>query len=152
MKLAEALTLRADLQKRVEQLRERLRLSALVQEGEQPPEDPAELLGEVERVLAELTALITRINRTNIATTLEDGTTLTEALARRDTLETHHSILETVADAASNKFDRYSRSEIRKVSAVDVAAIRKQLDQLAQQRRELDTRIQATNWATDLVE
>lgn len=152
MKLAEALTLRADLQKRVEQLRERLRLSALVQEGEQPPEDPAELLGEVERVLAELTALITRINRTNIATTLEDGTTLTEALARRDTLETHHSILETVADAASNKFDRYSRSEIRKVSAVDVAAIRKQLDRLAQQRRELDTRIQATNWATDLVE
>jgi len=152
MKLAEALTLRADLQKRVEQLRERLRLSALVQEGEQPPEAPAGPLGEVERVLTELAALITRINRTNIATTLEHGMTLTQALARRDTLETHHSILETVADTASNKFDRYSRSEIRKVSAVDVAALRRQLDRLAQERRELDTRIQATNWATDLVE
>lgn len=63
MKLAEALVSRADMQKRLEQLRERLRLSALVQEGEQPPENPADLLAELERLIAELTALIPRINR-----------------------------------------------------------------------------------------
>ena len=40
MKLSEALVLRADIQKRIEQLRERLKTSALVQEGERPPEDP----------------------------------------------------------------------------------------------------------------
>ncbi len=38
MKLAEALATRADLQGRIEGMRERLRQSALVQEGEEPPE------------------------------------------------------------------------------------------------------------------
>jgi hypothetical protein len=42
MELSEALDLRADTQKRIMQLRERLRASALVQEGEAPPEDPGD--------------------------------------------------------------------------------------------------------------
>ena len=37
MKLAEALIQRADCQKRIAQLRQRLTRSAKVQEGEQPP-------------------------------------------------------------------------------------------------------------------
>lgn len=37
MKLAEALVLRADLQRQIAQLRNRLTQSALVQEGETPP-------------------------------------------------------------------------------------------------------------------
>ena len=152
MKLAEALALRADIQKRVEQLRERLRMSALVQEGDQPPEDPQALLVELGRMLADLTALIARINRTNLATQLPDGTSLTDALARRDTLALHHSVLKVVADAASARIDRYTRSEIRRVATVDVAALRRQMDELAQQRRELDTAIQAANWTTELVE
>ena len=48
MKLAEALILRADLQKRLEQLRQRLILNAQVQEGEQPAEDPESLLRELD--------------------------------------------------------------------------------------------------------
>ena len=52
MKLAEALANRADLQKRLEQMRGRLAQSALVQENESPPEDPRELLAETERLLA----------------------------------------------------------------------------------------------------
>jgi hypothetical protein len=44
MKLAEALILRADSQKRVEQLRQRLTRAARVQEGENPPENPQELM------------------------------------------------------------------------------------------------------------
>ena len=46
MKLAEILVLHADVQKRIAQMRERLKQSALVQEGEQPPENPQELLAE----------------------------------------------------------------------------------------------------------
>lgn len=152
MKLAEALVLRADTQKRIEQLRERLRQSALVQEGEPPPEDPQTLLAELERLLGELTGLISRVNRANLGTTLPDGTTLTDALALRDTLALHYSILSTVADTASNRVDRYGRSEIRKVATVDVGALRRRMDTLAQRRRELDTAIQATNWATELAE
>ena len=48
MKLAEALANRADLQRRIEQMRGRLQKSALVQEGESPPEKPEELLEEME--------------------------------------------------------------------------------------------------------
>ncbi|HEX6817495.1 MAG TPA: DIP1984 family protein [Ktedonobacterales bacterium] len=152
MKLAEALVLRADLQKRIEQLRARLRQSALVQEGEQPPEDPYELLAEAARLVDELAGLIMRINRTNLATTLPNGTTLTEAIARRDALQQRYSLIETAAETASNRIDRYGRSEIRKVATVDVGALRKQTERLAQERRELDTAIQATNWASDLIE
>ena len=152
MKLAEALVQRADVQKRIEQLRKRLKLSAQVQEGEEPPENPTELLAEVERLLGEFTALVGQINRTNLSATLADGTTLTDALARRDALAVHYSILSDLADAAVIETNRYSRSEIKSHPTVQVSAIRKQMDTLATRRRELDTTIQATNWNTDLAE
>lgn len=152
MKLAEALVQRADLQKRIEQLRKRLKLSAQVQEGEQPAEDPAELMAEVERLLGEYTALIGNINRTNLSAQLADGTTLTNALARRDALALHYSILNDLAEAATVEINRYSRTEIKSHPTVQVSALRKQLDALATQRREIDTAIQSTNWTVDLAE
>ena len=151
MKLAEALVLRADVQTRVQQLRNRLTQSAVAQEGEQPPENPETLLSELNQLLTQLTDLIVRINRTNMQTTLVDGTPLMLALAQRDTLSTHHSIVSGLADTASNRIDRYGRSEIKKVATVNVAALRRQADELARQRRELDTAIQSVNWTVDLV-
>ena len=44
MKLAEALQERADLNRRIEQLRARIQTNALVQEGEKPAEDPQKLI------------------------------------------------------------------------------------------------------------
>jgi hypothetical protein len=152
MKLAEALVLRADLQTRLAQMRTRLTQSALIQEGEQPPENPTELLAELAQMLAQLQDLVARINKTNLQARLPDGTTLTDALASRDILSQHHSIISDLANTASNRVDRYGRSEIRKLATVDVAALRRQLDELARQRRELDTTIQATNWTVDLLE
>jgi len=152
MKLSEALVLRADMQKRIEQLRERLRTSALVQEGEQPPEDPQELLAELDRLFEQLTVLIPRINRTNLRATLEGGLTLTDALARRDILTLRGSVLKSTADAAANTVGRYSRTEIRQVATIDIGALRRQVDRLAQERRELDTAIQAANWTTELLD
>ena len=58
MKLAEALILRADHQKRLEQLKQRLLRNAKVQEGDRPAEEPGELLAELERVAADLEGLI----------------------------------------------------------------------------------------------
>ncbi len=128
MKLAEALVLRADVQKRIEQLRNRLRQSALVQEGETPPENPQELLDEAARLTDQLARLVARINRANLATTLPNGASVTDALARRDALQTRYSLIETTAETASYRIDRYGRSEIRKVATVDVGALRKQLE------------------------
>jgi hypothetical protein len=150
MKLAESLVLRADIQRRIEHLRERLKLSALVQEGAHPPEDPALLLAELDRLLTQLASLIARINQTNSQTTLENGQSLTEALAERDVLKLRLSVLKTVADAASRRGSYYSRSEIRSIVTIDVSAIRRQTDEIAQQHRQLDTAIQAVNWATDI--
>src|ERR1051325_6850366 len=98
MKIGEALTLRSQLQIRFQQLRERLKARVLVQEGEQPPEDPTELLNELERVADQLATLIAQINRTNLSTTLPDGGTLTDALARRDYLALLQAALHQVAE------------------------------------------------------
>jgi hypothetical protein len=153
MKLAEALANRADLQRRVEQMRGRLQKSALVQEGETPPEDPQGLLEETERLVSELEGYVRRINRTNLSATLADGeTTLTDALARRDALALRYGNLKTLVSTASERLPRYGRSEIRILPAVEVAPLQRRMDEVARERRELDTAIQAANWTTDLVE
>ena len=60
MKLAEALSIRADLQKRVAQLKERLKESAKVQEGDEPCDNVEELYKELDDVLVQLEDLIYR--------------------------------------------------------------------------------------------
>jgi hypothetical protein len=68
VKLAEALSLRANAARRIEQLRSRIVGNARYQEGEDPAEDPAALLTEAGEALREYETLIRRINRTNAAT------------------------------------------------------------------------------------
>ena len=118
----------------------------------QPPENPEQLLIEMDQLLNQLGDLIIRINRTNIQTRFSTDETLTDALARRDVLSMRYNVIGGLADTAANRIERYGRSEIRKIATVDVAALRRQLDEIARQRRELDTAIQAMNWTTDLVE
>src|SRR5438445_11482616 len=83
MKLAEALILRADCQKRIAQLKSRLLVNAKVQEGDAPAETPQELIAELGRVSTELLDLIKRINRTNSATAFAGRGTISDALAER---------------------------------------------------------------------
>src|SRR5262245_48976638 len=151
MKLGEALTRRSDLQTREGELRNRITQSARVQEGVKPHEDPAALLKEFEAVADELERLIGDINRANLRVELADGRTLTAALARRDSLTLRHQTLRALAEAAAEKYDRYSRSEIKMLSTVAVADIRQKADDLARERRELDVAIQEANWANDLL-
>ncbi|HEY7348045.1 MAG TPA: DIP1984 family protein [Ktedonobacterales bacterium] len=152
MKLSEALILRGDIQKRLAELQDRLKRSAWVQEGEKPHEDPAKLRAEVTALVKQLQTLIFQINQANVTTRLESGMTLTEALAFRDAITLHQNILRSVADAASERVDRYGRAEIRRIPTINVAQLRDEIDALAKQRREIDTVIQAANWATDLPE
>ena len=57
MKLAEALQERADLNRKIEELRRRLGNVLLVQEGEEPAEDPTELLNELDGAILCLSGL-----------------------------------------------------------------------------------------------
>jgi hypothetical protein len=152
MKLAEALALRADAQKQLAQLKQRVVLSARHQEGEAPPEDPGELLAEADRLLQTIEDLIRRINRTNTATELDPGMTVSDALARRDVLGARRAFLAEIAQAASLRQDRYSRSEVKFVTSLDVAELRREVDRLSKEYRELDARLQSKNWETDVLE
>ena len=150
MKLATALSERADLQRRLTQLQTRLNNNAKVQEGEKPAEDPADLLRELEGVITRLDELITRINLTN-SQTFADGVSMTALLAKRDCLSKKLAVLRDFLDNASARVDRYSQKEIRILSTVDVAKLQKQVDDLSKELRLIDEQIQGLNWTTDLL-
>ncbi|PQZ93635.1 hypothetical protein CQ018_08195 [Arthrobacter sp. MYb227] len=150
MKLAEALAHRADMSTRMSQLAARIEQNVLVQEGEQPAEDPLALLVEHDRLANDLRELILRINTTNLEVSIPGHQNMTDALAHRDVLRLQVRLRQSVAQRASARFDRSTRSELRYVSIVDVPLVRTEADELSAQLRELDTRIQEANWLNDL--
>ena len=151
MKLAQALILRADTQKRIEQLKVRLLSNAKTQENEKPSEDPKFLLKELDKLTSELFKLIYSINLTNSSAKI-DGMSLTEMIAKKDALVLKANVLREFATSASQKVDLYSNSEIKILSTVDVSALQKQVDALSKEIRELEMKLQEANWAVDLVE
>ena len=150
MKLATALSERADLQRRISELSVRLNNNAKVQEGEEPSENPLELLKELDACLKRLEELVARINKTNNETKA-DGLTITDLIARRDCLKQRVSIMRGFLDASSEKVSRYSKTEIRVFSTVPVAELQKQVDAFSKQLRETDETIQGLNWITELM-
>ena len=150
MKLAEALNQRADLQKRLAQLKDRLSNNVKVQEGDSPAEKPEDLFVELNASLKELESLIVRINKTNQETTW-GGKTLTEIIAAKDVFSLHLSTLRAVLEAANVRSDRYSRNEIKFVRTIDVTELQKKVDSLSKELRELDSSLQQANWMTDLL-
>ncbi|MEF2624744.1 MAG: DIP1984 family protein [Angelakisella sp.] len=151
MKLAEALQERADLNRRIEQLRYRLSNNVLVQEGEKPLEDPAALLEELESSFTRLEWLIARINLTNCAVKVE-GRSLTELIARRDVLSLRAEAYRRLVEEASQNTHRATRTEIKILPAVDVPALQKLADDASRELRLLDNTLQATNWTANLME
>ena len=151
MKLATALSERADIQRRLTQLMSRLNNNAKTQEGEEPAEDPKQLLEELDNLLARLEWRMTRVNLTN-SRTISDGKTVTELLARRDCLAKRVNVMRSFLDAASAKVDRYSQTEIKILSTVKVSALQKQVDSESKALRELDEQLQSLNWTTELIE
>lgn len=151
MKLANALSLRSEIQTRIQQLESRLNNNALVQEGEEPAEDPMELLRELKADYTRLEELISAINRTNNSTKLEDGTSLSDLLARRDCLKGKLGVLRGFLNNASALVRRHSASEIKIRSTVNVRELQKQVDGLSRELRELEETIQEKNWTTELL-
>ena len=150
MKLATALLERADLQKRISELGNRLNQNAKVQEGDIPAEDPKALLEELDTDLIRLEELISKINKTNNAT-VSDGMTLTDMLAKRDCLKQRIGIMRDFLDNASAKINRYSQTEIKIMSTVSVSDLQKSIDNWSRELRETDELIQSLNWTTELI-
>ena len=150
MRLAEALNLRADINKRISQLGERLKMNAKVQEGDTPAEAPEQLLVELDRLTGELEELMGRINLTN-SKTVSDGITLTEMIAKKDALTLKSGIIRKFLAEASLKVERYSNKEIKIFSTVNVAELRIQSDKLSEELRLLNVKLQELNWTTELL-
>ena len=151
MKLAEALSIRADLQKKVAQLKERIKESAKVQEGDEPCDTVVELYKELDEALVQLEDLIYRINLTNLQIS-HNGKSLTRLMAKKDVLSMRVKILQELERHVSANNTRYGRNELKYVRTIDVTALREETDIYAKQYRELDLKIQSVNWMVDLVD
>ncbi len=150
MKLATALSERASLQVRLNELQIRLNANAKVQEGDVPAENPVELIAEKDRILDELENLVTRINLTNSKTEY-DGVTITELISKRDRMKKDVNIMRSFLNNASSKIDRYSKTEILIKSTVDISEYQKKLDVISKELRQIDEKIQELNWTTELI-
>lgn len=150
MKLAELLNERKAMKERITHIRERLAMCVRKQEGDDAPVEPpeelkTELIGQYEK----LAGLIIAINSANMQT-LVDNRNLMELIAERDKNIAIAASLHKLAGQATPESSRYSRNEIRFVPSIDIKKVRQEADRYAVTARELDSRIQAANWTTDI--
>lgn len=154
MKLGEALNERARLSKRVSELRDVIDGSLVLQEGEDPAVDVTKVSEEILTTIDAVEALVASVNRTNAETTLSDGQTITQALARRDAYAAKMAYFEFVIRKLTHD-DPYSyrraASELRSIRHADVIDAMTKRDSLAQDRRKLDAELQTLNWTTELL-
>ena len=132
MKLAEALQERSDINKRISELRRRLENCLLVQEGEEPAEDPMDLLNELDSSTERLETLVASINETNCNTRV-DGMSLTELIARKDALTLRHSAYKELVYTAGNNTYRARGTEIKVKAVIKAAELQKTVDSLAKE-------------------
>ena len=151
MKLAEALQERADLNRKIDELRRRLGNCILVQEGEEPAEDPKALLAELDQAIARLDTLMAQINLTNCKTKV-GGQTLTELIARKDAILLKLSAYRDLVYTAGQSTSRARGTEIRVRAVLKAYELQAAVDRMAKELRELDNLLQETNWKTKLIE
>lgn len=152
MKLAEALLIRSDMQKKLAQLKSRIRSNVKVQDGDTPSEDPNALMIDASQIITELSILIERIHRTNAIAKTDKGQSILTLLVERDTLEMRHKLLIEAIEATDTEVDRYSHREIKWNIIVSVAGLQKQADDIAMKLRKINIVIQSNNWQIDLLE
>ncbi|VTX58661.1 DIP1984 family protein [Acinetobacter ursingii] len=152
MKLAEALLLRSDLQKKLLSLQQRIHKNVLVQDGDTPSEDPEQLIDEAVLVNKQLFQLIQKIHQTNAQAQANNGKALLDILNQRDQLTAEHRIIQQAIDNTQKDTDRYSVREIKWIKAVSVSKLQKQADEISQSLRLINLEIQASNWQIDLGE
>lgn len=151
MKLAEALQERADINRNIEQLKSRLNNNVLVQEGEQPAEEPEKLKRELDTCIDRLTYLIAHINQTNGETRI-NGQSLTELIAKKDALSLKISAYKEVVYTGSQTSYRARNTEIKIKPAISVVDWQAEIDKMAKELRLLDNKLQESNWNTELIE
>ena len=150
MKLAELLIERSEIQKRIAQMASRLNDYATVQEGDEPPFKPDEMLKKLDGLHVKLEETIRKINITNMTTEFEPGITLADAVTKRDVMKSRRNIYHGLFTASVVRDSRYSKKEIKFVTTLDVDSIMDVTDDLAKDIRVLDSKIQIKNWEVEV--
>ncbi|ODV76728.1 uncharacterized protein CANTADRAFT_329243 [Suhomyces tanzawaensis NRRL Y-17324] len=178
MKLAEALRLKTDYAKKLSQLKSRIRAGCTVQEGDEPPEKPQELLVEYEELSQKLFELGIAINLANSrekisypshydninnleiigaynsdeipASIVRRTRLLLEALSERDILSTKIQTYRDILDACNISSFRMSKQEIKIMATMDVKVLNKKIDLLSKFLRLIDVKIQESNWLIEI--
>lgn len=149
MKLAEALSLREELQNSISQLTSRLKDSSKVQKGDSPSENVEELMVELDDKLSQLEDLIYRISLT-ISQPLCGSEPITRIMAHKDRLEEQVYIMNEVINHVTKIDTNCSPLEVKYVRLIDVTSFHKRIDSLEKQLRETKMKIQKLNWTVEL--
>lgn len=150
MKIAEALMERAALKTDLEELKNRMLKNVKIQDGDTIQEDVYTLMDEYIQKQSHLSELISKINQSNIKTINNDGESLANMLALRDTYKSIVKTYKLLYDEAIITPSRYSRNEIKFISTVDIDKIQAKINEYSGKYRNLDTQIQELNWTVNL--
>jgi hypothetical protein len=152
MTLAELLIARKAEKNNLVFLEQRLKANAKVQEGEVPQELPDVILNKIYDSIIKIEKQTVTINSTNAATVWNgsEGTTLAQAIAKRDSLSKLRRILAAALDAATVKADRFGRMEIKYIPVLNVSAILSAIDETTEEYSKLEAKIQKKNWETEV--
>jgi len=150
MKLAEALTQRKSIKETAEILTRRAQEDILVEKGDMPAEDVASILNQIDTTLESFIELSYKINRANLENKLEDKP-LYYWILKRDALILKHALYQRILDETSRR-DSWGggKSERKIVSTYSIKALRKKIDHIAKQVREIDAKIQYKNWQIEI--
>ena len=91
------------------------------------------------------------VHRNTVARALEREDNEYLLTVEKEALLNKRNTLANLAEQASYRQDRYSKTEIESIATINVREIQKEVDKLSKEYRELDTKIQGLNWLTDLI-
>jgi hypothetical protein len=151
MLLAEALIERKVLKNKIGELVMTIEDIAVIQEGDKEPKID-EMLVDLQNMHDQFANIDSAIRVTNWQTVLEGGISLAAAIANRDALKLMSGSYNNLAGRHYNRRQfRRSATEIKFKDLLDREAMAKTRDEFAQVARELDAKIQAKNWTTELL-
>ncbi len=155
MTLLQALQEKKRLSAKVASLWALLAQSSVVDEGQEPEDNPIDVKANLARAIEEQEALTIKLNETNnkvLVTVGDQSALMMHCIARRDTLKPALEALKGYINSIRTRNNRQYGETVRKVlvKGVDIKVLQKEFDDLAQELRNLDNAIQYTNVTTEL--
>jgi hypothetical protein len=154
MNILEAFDLTDDLQKRIENLRRRYVNSVVVKRGEKHIEDPQSLLVELEDSYTQLNDINCRIKTAHATTRNYKGQTLLQLMGDKSIVEQRHDILTRAFDEClygdADVYNSYNRCQVDYDVTIDLGSLKKEIDSLEIQLRQLTSEIRQLEIKTEI--